>query len=242
MTMNMKNKNPDNPFAQLDKQLFPKDAEDRRKKEALAKAPPAPEPVQEKDEDELFAEAMSTVAPLAQDKGRQLHLTRPEPPRPELIDLTDRSAMLDVMSGKIEFCLEFTDEYMEGRVKGLDLAVMGKLKAGTLSPQAHLDLHGLNIQQARISLMEFIQGQYMAGRRCVLVITGRGLNSPEGYGVLRGKVRDWLTSDPFKRVVLAFCTAAAKDGGRGALYVLLRQYRKTQGKIYWEQYRNNFDG
>ena len=38
-----------------------------------------------------------------------------------------------------------------------------------------------------------------------------------------------------KRVVLAFCTALPKHGGAGALYVLLRQYRKTQGKILWDR-------
>lgn len=53
-------------------------------------------------------------------------------------------------------------------------------------------------------------------------------------GVLREKLQSWLTQDPFKRVVLAFCTAQSHDGGPGSVYVLLRKYRK-KGRIYWER-------
>ena len=36
-------------------------------------------------------------------------------------------------------------------------------------------------------------------------------------------------------VVLAFCTAQPKHGGAGALYVLLRKYRKDRGKVRWDR-------
>jgi len=53
--------------------------------------------------------------------------------------------------------------------------------------------------------------------------------------VLRERLQAWLTRDPFKRIVLAFCTALPKHGGAGALYVLLRK-RKKDGKINWERW------
>ena len=70
---------------------------------------------------------------------------------------------------------------------------------------------------------------------CVLLVILVLLQAgKEGMGVLREKLQSWLTQDPFKRVVLAFCTAQPHDGGPGSVYVLLRKYRK-KGRIYWER-------
>ena len=112
--------------------------------------------------------------------------------------------------------------------------IMNKLRAGGLSPEAHLDLHGLNAQQAFETLRGFMRGSWYKGLRTILVVPGRGKNSPDGVGVLRGKLQSWLTQDPFKRVVLAFCTAQPHDGGPGSVYVLLRKYKK-KGRVYWER-------
>lgn len=149
------------------------------------------------------------------------------PPQGEL-------SLQDFMDGKLEFALSFTDEYLEGHVVGLDQMIMNKLRAGGLSPEAHLDLHGLNAVQAFEALRGFMRGCWYKGLRTVLVVPGRGRNSPDGMGVLREKLQSWLTQDPFKRVVLAFCTAQSHDGGPGSVYVLLRKYRK-KGRIYWER-------
>ena len=94
--------------------------------------------------------------------------------------------------------------------------------------------HGLNALQAFEALRGFFRGGWYKGLRTVLIVPGRGRNSPDGVGVLRGKLQSWLTQDPFKRVVLAFCTAQPHDGGPGSVYVLLRKYRK-KGRIYWER-------
>ena len=139
------------------------------------------------------------------------------------------------MEGKLEFALAFTDEYVEGHVLGLDLLTVGKLQAGQFSPESHLDLHGMNAQQAFEALVGFFRAAYFKGQRTVLVVPGRGRNSPHGVPILREKVQEWFTQDPFKRVILAFCTARPADGGAGALYVLLRKFRKGQGKVCWER-------
>ena len=123
---------------------------------------------------------------------------------------------------------------MEGYVVGVDPLILARLRSGQFSPEAHLDLHGQNAAQALNSLTWFIKNAYQRGLRTVLVVTGRGRNSPDGVGVLRPLLQRWLSKDPFKRVVLAFCTAKAGDGGPGAVYVLLRKYKKSRGKILWE--------
>ena len=92
--------------------------------------------------------------------------------------------------------------------------------------------------QARDNLLFFLHESYLQGHRCVLVVTGRGLNSPGGQAILRSEAESWLTKEPLRRVVLAFCTAQPKDGGAGALYILLRRQKKAEGKVKWDRMMN----
>ncbi len=181
------------------------------------------------DEAAAFLAAMGTVSPLT-GSGRDVAPT----PAPGTPPPHGEMSLQDFMDGKLEFALTFSDEYLEGHVVGLDQMILNKLRAGGLSPEAHLDLHGLNALQAFEALRGFFKGSWYKGLRTVLVVPGRGRNSPDGMGVLREKLQSWLTQDPFKRVVLAFCTAQPYDGGPGSVYVLLRKYRK-KGRIYWER-------
>lgn len=180
-------------------------------------------------EEDDFLLAMKQVTPL-QGRGRDVPPAVAQSSPPPSAD----TSLQDFLDGKLEFALSMTDEYMEGHVVGLDQMIMNKLRAGGLSPEAHLDLHGLNAQQAFETLRGFMRGSWYKGLRTILVVPGRGKNSPDGVGVLRGKLQSWLTQDPFKRVVLAFCTAQPHDGGPGSVYVLLRKYKK-KGRVYWER-------
>lgn len=143
-------------------------------------------------------------------------------------------SLQDFMDGKLEFALSFTDEYIEGHVVGLEQDIMNKLRRGDLSPEASCDLHGLNVMQAFETLRGFLKCSWYRGLRCVLVVPGRGKNSPDGIGILREKLKTWFPQDPFKRVVLAFCTAKQHDGGPGSVYVLLRKFKK-KGKVFWDR-------
>jgi len=204
-----------------------KEAVRQRSRQAVADHEQTPPP----DEDNLFSKAMSGVRTLA-GKGREVP---PETAPREAAAPAVGHPLQDFMDGAVEFALEFTDEYLEGHVVGLDALTVGKLRAGQYSPEGHLDLHGMNALQAYEAMIGFMRAAYHKGMRTVLVIPGRGRNSPDGMGVLREKVQSWLTHDPFKRVVLAFCTAQPSHGGAGALYVLLRKYKKSRGKIQWDR-------
>lgn len=184
---------------------------------------------EEDDEASAFLAAMGTVSPLTGGGRDVVPAPAPATPPPH-----GELSLQDFMDGNLEFALTFSDEYLEGHVVGLDQMILNKLRAGGLSPEAHLDLHGLNAMQAFEALRGFFKGSWYKGLRTVLVVPGRGRNSPDGMGVLREKLQSWLTQDPFKRVVLAFCTAQPHDGGPGSVYVLLRKYRK-KGRIYWER-------
>ena len=111
-----------------------------------------------------------------------------------------------------------------GHVAGVDRRTAERLKRGRLSIDARLDLHGLTQAEAHRALNAFIAASFEAGRRCLLVITGKGLGREDG-GVLRSKVPHWLNQSPNRARVLAFDYAQPRDGGTGALYVMLRRRR-----------------
>lgn len=218
--------------------------EGNKKPSTLAAAKPKPKAQQEADsgdegqEDTLFFRAMQGVEQIS-GSGRQVQ--PPPPPAPDLPDdETDPEAKLmrQAMQGNVDFELELSEEYMHGFVRGLDSKIFQQLKAGRLSPEGHLDLHGQNADQALDALLFFMRESYLSGRRMVLVIPGRGKNSPRGLGILRQELQTWLTREPLRRIVLAFCTAQPKDGGTGAVYVLLRKMKKQQGKVAWDKQMN----
>lgn len=111
-----------------------------------------------------------------------------------------------------------------GQVAGIDRRQAERLSRGRLEVEATLDLHGLTQAAAHARLDAFIAASAEAGRRCVLVITGKGLAKEEG-GVLRQNVPRWLNEQPSRGRVLAFDYAQQKHGGMGALYILLKRRR-----------------
>lgn len=221
------------------KKKFPK----KRKTTTLeTAASPPPEP-DAPGEGDVFTRAMAGVKPLSnRNKGREV-LTEPSVAPPAFEDdatVAREQAWVaeylrNLVQGNVEFELTYSEEYMRGHIQGLDRRVLEKLKAGRFSVEAHLDLHGLNALQAKEATCGFLRGQYSLGRRCVLLIPGRGRNSPGGQALIREELPIWMTREPLRRVVLAFCTALPKHGGAGALYVLLRKFRKDIGKVRWDR-------
>lgn len=125
-------------------------------------------------------------------------------------------------------------ELKHGTAAGLDKSTLTRLRRGRLPIEARLDLHGMTEATARSRLDAFLAGQQAFGRRAVLVITGKGVDpdtrrTDERSGVLRRSVPRWLNEAPNRARVLAFCHAQPRDGGAGALYVLLRRNRDEPG-------------
>jgi DNA-nicking Smr family endonuclease len=194
-----------------------------------ATPPPRPRPA-EPDDDTLFEREMSDVRPLAISAR-----SRVAPPAPAATarPLTDPDAealaeLSDLVTGVGPFDLAGSIEFIEGAVAGLDPNLVRRLRAGDFAYQAYLDLHGMTAEEARVSLDRFLARAHRNGQRCVLIVHGRGLNSKDQIPVLKNRVTTWLTRGAWARLVLAFTSARACDGGVGALYVLLR--RRPGGK------------
>lgn len=193
-----------------------------------AKPVPLPPPPQEpaESEEEFFARQMLNVTPLKND-GR-VRVTPPLPNVPLRAQAEENEALAelyDLVAGRADFDITDTDEYIEGTVNGLDIRLVRKLRTGDFSRQAALDLHGMTSDAAHLEVENFILGAVRMGLRCVLIVHGRGRNSPGQIPVLKDRLKQWLTRAKLGRMVLAFATARPHDGGSGAMYVLLRRER-----------------
>ncbi|SDL17367.1 DNA-nicking endonuclease, Smr domain [Maridesulfovibrio ferrireducens] len=209
----------------------------RKVLESLKKKP-KPEIVQEQEEapveeEMAFLNAMSGVKKMDSStvKVERIKPVIPVPPPKE----DGNEYLSSLVSGNIEFEIEYSEEFMYGHVCGIDSKIFQKLKAGSFNHEAQIDLHGMNSEQAFDNLMFFIRESFLEGHRCLLAVTGKGKNSPGGQSVLKREIQEWLTRDPFRRVVLAFCSAQPKDGGTGAIYILLRRQKKVKGKVKWDK-------
>lgn len=112
-----------------------------------------------------------------------------------------------------------------GAAPGLDRRSADRLRRGKLPIEATLDLHGFTQAEARGELDAFLARAQAGERRCVLVITGKGVTKAQG-GVLRAQVPGWLDLSPNRERILAYARAQDRHGGLGALYVLLRRKRR----------------
>ena len=110
-----------------------------------------------------------------------------------------------------------------GACAGIDKRSALRLKRGQTPIEDRLDLHGMTQAEAHRALNDFVAEAADAGQRCVLVITGKGRGGSEG--VLRRMVPHWLNQAPLRPLILGVAQAQPRDGGSGALYLLLRRRR-----------------
>jgi DNA-nicking Smr family endonuclease len=180
----------------------------------------------------VFLAEMAGVTPLPKDsRGRVEKLHQPSPKALYSTDECEALADLqDLVEGRGAFTIQYTDEYMEGIAPGIDRHLAQRLHRGDYAVQAHIDLHGHTVEEAKIAVDRFLNSAYVAGQRCVLLIHGRGRNSKDNRPVLKEQVRIWLSHGRLSRLVLAFATAPLTDGGAGAVYVLLRRAPRFQKK------------
>ncbi len=175
------------------------------------------------DDVALFLEAAAGAVPLK--AGPVRVVARPEGrlPDPRADDREVTAELEALVRGEARFRLEDTFEFLEGAVADLDKRTRLRLRRGEFAVQAHVDLHGLRREEAHAEVDRFVREQHRLGRRCVLIVHGRGLNSKDRGPVLKEQIGRWLTRGATGKQVLAFCSARPCDGGAGAVYVLLRR-------------------
>ncbi len=176
------------------------------------------------DDERSFEEAMRGATPLsgAAARGRRTSPlgAPPPPPAPRL----RAPARNDDADAEAELA-----ELVQGSGGGRDgdKRLVRRLRDGDYPIEARLDLHGHTRDEATAALERFVVQSVAAGRRCVLVIHGRGLNSGDAGPVLGDVVHRALAAGAAARAILAFAHAGPAQGGDGATLVLLRKKKGT---------------
>jgi len=207
-----------------------------RRAAAAVEAPKraAPVPTQPPPDDaSLFRQAVAGVKPL--DPRERERVDTPPPAAPARTrtdpDAEALAELCDLVAGTTPFDLSDSDEYVEGAMVGVDARLLRRLRSGDFALQGHIDLHGMTTEEARPAVDRFLAQAHVDGKRCVLIVHGRGRNSKDQIPVLKRSLVRWLARGQSARQVLAFTSARPCDGGAGAVYVLLRRLRHVKRPI-----------
>jgi DNA-nicking Smr family endonuclease len=167
----------------------------------------------------LFREAVRDVKPLGQRATAhpREHARRPRPAarfaRADRLAVLEESLRDDVIDPTLA-----GGEALVFHRAGVQPSVLRKLRRGDYRVQGEIDLHGLNLGEAKAALREFLALALMRQWRCVRIVHGKGLRSGHRGPVLKAMVGTVLRK---LGPVLAYVSARPVDGGTGAVYVLL---------------------
>ncbi|MGE4321563.1 MAG: Smr/MutS family protein [Sphingobium sp.] len=110
----------------------------------------------------------------------------------------------------------------------LDSGWERRIRAGTLSPDMAIDLHGHSLAAAHGRLNQAIAAALTQDARVLLIITGKSRNSEGGAGssrrgAIRAEIGHWLQTSPYADRIASVRVAHRRHGGDGALYIILRR-------------------
>lgn len=215
-----------------------KDSRDRK---------PAADPGGEDDDARLWESVARSVKPLAR-TGLVPQVAAPAPPAPasgkeapqapadakgdpkparERVDIS--GLRMGAQEGRAAPAAPGSGGLGYGDAPGVDKRTATRFRRGLMPIDAKLDLHGHTQQSGRMALAGFLHAHRAAGRRCVLVVTGKGLKDDWSPGALRQALPGWLNAPDLRRLILAYCHAQPHHGGSGAVYILLRRERGKGG-------------
>lgn len=174
------------------------------------------------EELELWRQIAQTVRPI---KSRRRPGKAKEEPPPAALAAKPRGAKPTAPTAQPAKPPPATPhELTHGLSHGIDRRQAERFRKGKLPIEGKIDLHGRTQQDAHDDLLAFLKRARGADKRCVLVVTGKGMTTAK-IGILRQAVPRWLNEPAFRPLVLAFDYAEPQHGGEGALYVLLKRVR-----------------
>lgn len=163
---------------------------------------------------DLFRKSVGDAEPLAEEQPEPYRRRPPPIPIEQPADLDERDNHIELSETEVE-----THEFLLFARPGVQKRLLADLQRGGIQVDLELDLHGLTVSYAHQILGEFLLECSRRRVRCAQIIHGKGYRSQERQPVLKQKVNYWLR---LREDVLAFCSATRRDGGTGAVYVLLR--------------------
>ncbi|HVP28745.1 MAG TPA: Smr/MutS family protein [Myxococcota bacterium] len=180
-------------------------------------------PPREDDERAALEAALRDVKPL---RRRTERASPPRPrPRPAAGAPSPASDAGASVAKPTPIRVERRGAAASGLGDGADRALLRRLRSGEIAAEVVLDLHGLSAAASERAVHTALADAYAGGVRCLRIVHGRGARSPGGVAVLRDALPGWLADARAAPLVLAFTTAAPRDGGDGATWVYLRRAR-----------------
>ena len=194
----------------------------------IAKQPePKPKTVEQEQEDDfaLFQKQMQGVQKM--DAGNIAKMDKASRKKPDAQTLAKRAAAIgpmetdDALLSDTQAMLNpvASQAALSYRIATLQHKVFEDLKAGNLRWFEAVDLHGCTVEEARSAVLQIIQMAKDDNQNVIKIVHGKG---PEA--ILKTYVNSWLRQH---RDVLAFVSAPEKQGGTGAVLVLLKRAEKT---------------
>ncbi len=165
-------------------------------------------PVVSPEDQALFLEAIGDVRPLP---GRDRVAVPPAPAS---------SVRVVEAPPPVALAVEGDAQRYTARGPGVSRSQTADLRAGKIPVDETLDLHGDTIERGLARLRETLAAVSRRGRRCLLVIHGKGTHSEHGAPLREAVLHELL--GPLSGYVHAAATAAPTDGGDGATYVVTR--------------------
>ncbi len=173
------------------------------------------------EEIDLFRRSVGPVRTLTSD--RIAPASRSRPPRPRPVRAADAEGThIDTFSDMFDAGKVTPEDRLYFARPGLQQRLLQRFRRGQLAAGDELDMHGMSAAQSRIAVLAFIDECRAHGSRCVRIIHGKGYGSAHDAPVLKNRLNSWLRQH---HDVLAFSSATQRDGGAGAVYVLLRVQR-----------------
>ena len=172
------------------------------------------------DDIDLFRRSVGPVRKMGHDRIGPASKKRS--PRPRMRAEPREHVMTDTFSDHADADSVAADDLLFFARPGLQQRQLQRLRRGQFDIGAELDMHGMTANMARGVIVEFISLSRDRHLRCVRIIHGKGYGSAGDAPVLKNRLNNWLRQH---HDVLAFSSATPRDGGAGALYVLLRSQR-----------------
>ncbi|WP_446893224.1 Smr/MutS family protein [Acinetobacter sp. NS4_7] len=192
---------------------------------AKSSEPKVQTPEQQQEDDlALFHQQMQGVQKM--DAGNIAKLETPARRKPDAQTLAKRAAAIGPMQTDDTFLSDTqamlnpvgSQASLSYRIATLQHKVFEDLKAGNLRWFEAVDLHGCTVEEARAAVLQIIQMAKDENQNVIKIVHGKG---PEA--ILKTYVNGWLRQH---RDVLAFVSAPEKQGGTGAVLVLLKRSEK----------------
>lgn len=168
----------------------------------------------------LFRQTIGKVTAIKKD-NLVLKTDKKPSPKPKSLEIERENPLENSVDSSLEKLSN--EDKLSFIAPGLQKNVLRKLRKGYFGLDADIDLHGLTSQEAKRQLINFLYHSVENGCRCVHIIHGKGYRSADNHPVLKNDINVWLRQH---KDVLGFCSTPPKDGGTGAVFVLLKLSEK----------------